>query len=196
MTSLLVEHGLKGASASIVAALGLLSTDSIVDAHWLVRSSQTRDQARVSCIGRRILYHWATREAPFSGVTEHFIWFHLPSLRTSIIFIKIYFTGCPRVCSLQCTSTTNTTLLSNNAVLLHDFQFVQLLSCGDRSDNFQSLYISQTRNLKYGYYFYLFSCLFIQQIFGCLLYTRYCSRYWRYSSEKREIMSVFMKLIY
>ena len=57
MTSLLVEHGLKGALASIVAALGLLSTDSIVDAHWLVRSSQTRDQARVSCIGRRILYH-------------------------------------------------------------------------------------------------------------------------------------------
>ena len=113
-------------------------------------------------------------------VIEHFIWFHLPSLRMSII----YFTGCPRVCSLQCTSTTNTTLLSNNAVLLHDFQFVQLLSCG--SDDFQSLYMSQTRNLKYGYYFYLFSCLFIQQIFGCLLDTRHCSRYWRYSSKKEK----------
>ena len=29
-----------------------------------VWSSQTRDQTHVSCIGRHILYHWATREAP------------------------------------------------------------------------------------------------------------------------------------
>ena len=27
-------------------------------------SSQPRDQTRVSCIGKRILNHWATREAP------------------------------------------------------------------------------------------------------------------------------------
>ena len=27
-------------------------------------SSQTRDQTWVSCIGRQIRYHWATREAP------------------------------------------------------------------------------------------------------------------------------------
>ena len=66
-----------------------------------MRCSQTRDPARVSCIGLRILYHWATREAPFSGVIEHFIWLHLPSLRTSIIFMKIYFTGCPRVYSIH-----------------------------------------------------------------------------------------------
>ena len=30
-----------------------------------VGSSQIRDWTCVSCIGRRILYHWATREAPF-----------------------------------------------------------------------------------------------------------------------------------
>ena len=29
-----------------------------------LRSSQIRDWTHVSCIGRRILYHWATREAP------------------------------------------------------------------------------------------------------------------------------------
>ena len=29
-----------------------------------VGSSQTRDPTHVSCIGRQILYHWATREAP------------------------------------------------------------------------------------------------------------------------------------
>ena len=27
-------------------------------------SSPTRDRTRVPCIGRRILYHWTTREAP------------------------------------------------------------------------------------------------------------------------------------
>ena len=31
---------------------------------WRVGSSQTRDQTCVSCIGRRILYHWATKEVP------------------------------------------------------------------------------------------------------------------------------------
>ena len=30
-----------------------------------VESSRTRDQTRVSCIGRQILYHWATKEALF-----------------------------------------------------------------------------------------------------------------------------------
>ena len=31
---------------------------------WHVGSSQIRDWTCVSCTGRRILYHWATREAP------------------------------------------------------------------------------------------------------------------------------------
>ena len=33
-------------------------------------SSQTRDQTHVSCIGRRILYHWATREDPWWNYTN------------------------------------------------------------------------------------------------------------------------------
>ena len=36
--------------------------------HFLSRgSSQPRDQACISCIGRRILNHWATRESPECG---------------------------------------------------------------------------------------------------------------------------------
>ena len=33
-------------------------------APWHVGSSQTRAQTRVPCIGRQILNHYATREAP------------------------------------------------------------------------------------------------------------------------------------
>ena len=32
---------------------------------WHVESSWIRDWTLISCIGRQILYHWATREAPF-----------------------------------------------------------------------------------------------------------------------------------
>ena len=39
-----------------------------------VESSWIRDWTRVSCIRRRILYHWATREAPLTPFTI-FIWF-------------------------------------------------------------------------------------------------------------------------
>ena len=35
---------------------------------WFVGSSRIRDRIRVSCIARRLLHHWATREA-------HFLWF-------------------------------------------------------------------------------------------------------------------------
>ena len=31
---------------------------------WHVGSSWIRDLARISCVGKLILYHWATREAP------------------------------------------------------------------------------------------------------------------------------------
>ena len=64
MTSLLVEHGLKGASASIVAALELLSTDSIVEAHWLSCSTACEifpDQRSSSC-----LLHWQADSLPLS----------------------------------------------------------------------------------------------------------------------------------
>ena len=35
-----------------------------VDIHFSRESSRYRDRTRVSCIGRQILYHWATQEAP------------------------------------------------------------------------------------------------------------------------------------
>ena len=34
---------------------------------WYVESSRTRDWTHVSCIGRQILYPWATREAQFNS---------------------------------------------------------------------------------------------------------------------------------
>ena len=37
-----------------------------------VETSQTRDQTQVSCIGRQILYHWATREAPATAFLQVF----------------------------------------------------------------------------------------------------------------------------
>ena len=70
-------------TGSFVAARGLLSSCgvrvfSLVEARelgscgvwaWLPHgmwdlSSLTRDQTRVPCIVRRILYHWTTREVP------------------------------------------------------------------------------------------------------------------------------------
>ena len=61
--SLVVEHGLQGTQASVVAAPGELEhrlTHCGVWA-WLTLgmwlSSWTGDRTRVSCIGRRILYH-------------------------------------------------------------------------------------------------------------------------------------------
>ena len=45
-----------------------------------VGSSQIRDQTPVSCIGRQILYHWATREASFSLIIYVVFSFFIPSL--------------------------------------------------------------------------------------------------------------------
>ena len=62
--------GCMGFSTCCVWAPRLWSAGSVVVAHGLccsvaVGSSRIRDQTCVSCIGRRILYHWVTREAPF-----------------------------------------------------------------------------------------------------------------------------------
>ena len=46
---------------SVVAVPGLYNTGLV--ALWNVGSSQKRERTCVSCIGRRILYHWPTREA-------------------------------------------------------------------------------------------------------------------------------------
>ena len=55
MTSLVAEYRLSGTRASVVVAHGLRCSAAC--------GILIRDRARVSCIGRRILYHWATREA-------------------------------------------------------------------------------------------------------------------------------------
>ena len=61
-------------------------------APWRVGSSQIRDRTDVSCIGRWILYPWATREAPFCcflmnrkspGPDTNRILFHNPDYEVS-----------------------------------------------------------------------------------------------------------------
>ena len=73
IVSLVAEHKLWSQRASEVAACRFSSCSSQALEHrlssciapWHVRSSQIKDWACVSCIGRKILYHWATREACF-----------------------------------------------------------------------------------------------------------------------------------
>ena len=66
--SLVVLYG----GCSLVAVLGFLTAGASLVAErrclgsvapWHMGPSQIRDRTSVSCIGRRILYYWATREA-------------------------------------------------------------------------------------------------------------------------------------
>jgi len=79
VASLSAQHRFWGTWASVAVVPGarvqaqwLWCMGSV--APWLVGSSQIRDQTHVSCTGRRILYHGATREAwiPHFGVV---FWF-------------------------------------------------------------------------------------------------------------------------
>ena len=68
VASLVMEQGLYS-TGSVVVVLGLpVAMASLVDrgfvALWHMRSSQTMDRTCVPCIGRQILNHWTTREAP------------------------------------------------------------------------------------------------------------------------------------
>ena len=74
-SSLFAERGLQGTQASIAACglsicgsrareHGLNSCDAGFSCSTHVGSSWIRDGTHVSCSGRQILYHWATREAP------------------------------------------------------------------------------------------------------------------------------------
>jgi len=75
--SLVVERGLQavqvsgaGRVRSVAVASGLSSCSSWAREHRLnsyLGSSWIRDWTRVSCIGRQILYHWATREVLWAG---------------------------------------------------------------------------------------------------------------------------------
>ena len=69
---------LQSTQASVAAASGLSSTGSVVAQYelscpWHMGSSQTKDWTHVSCTGRQMLYHWATREAPNSIFETNFI---------------------------------------------------------------------------------------------------------------------------
>ena len=57
----------------------LSSCGSDLVALWHAGSSQTRNRTPVSCIGKWILYHWATRETPRSGNLS-IVWRHQGSL--------------------------------------------------------------------------------------------------------------------
>ena len=68
VASPVAEHRLQETQASAVAAPGLHSTGLEVVPHRLSCSTpcgifRTRDPTCISCTGRRILYHWATRKA-------------------------------------------------------------------------------------------------------------------------------------
>ena len=72
VASVVTEHWLSGAWPSAVVAPGLQSTGSAVMVHGLScsmaqGSSWIRDQTCVSCTGRWLLYHGATREDPHTG---------------------------------------------------------------------------------------------------------------------------------
>ena len=56
-------------TGSVAKAGGL--TGSIAPQH--VGSSWTRDLPRVPCIGKWILNHWTTREAPYPGLGTSFL---------------------------------------------------------------------------------------------------------------------------
>ena len=72
VASVVTEHGLSGAWPSAVVAPRLESTGLAVMVHGLScsmaqGSSWIRDETCVSCTGRWILYHGATREDPHTG---------------------------------------------------------------------------------------------------------------------------------
>ena len=77
-----------GVQTSVVVACGLWSTGSVAVVHeglvapLHVGSSWTRDRTRVPCIGRQILNHCATREAP--------IWFNVSFKAYVSLFIFIF----------------------------------------------------------------------------------------------------------
>ena len=68
---------------SVVLALRLQSTGSVVTGHWLicsaVGSSQTRNGTHVLCITRWILNHWTTREALFFPLGDDNALLQVPS---------------------------------------------------------------------------------------------------------------------
>ena len=61
-------------------------------APWHVGSSQTRARTRVPCIGRQILNHCATREAPYVSIFKELILALLALASASLFFISLIYT--------------------------------------------------------------------------------------------------------
>ena len=78
-------------------------------------SSQSRDQTRIFCISRQILYHWATREAPLYG---YYSLKNVPFWRTTYFFAWVS-KYCKRT-SLKANKTREASVFS------HDIQEASL----------------------------------------------------------------------
>ena len=89
--------------ASVVATCGLSSCSSWALEHRLsscgsralgalshIASSQTKDQTHISFIGRRILYHWAAREAPLTLYLNHYNYEDRTQNRIYVRFWKLW----------------------------------------------------------------------------------------------------------
>ena len=104
--SLVVEDRLQGMPASVVGTHGLRSCSSWALEHRLstcgaqalvalshIESSETEDQTHISCIGRRIPYHWATREAPFTLCLNDYNYEDRSQNRIYVRFWKLWIVG-------------------------------------------------------------------------------------------------------
>ena len=90
VASLVSEHSSRVHNLQQLQQVGSVVELSRAQAHWLWHSSlaappqeefsQTRDPTGVSCIGKRILYHWATREAPMSQTFRSWVMIQRASL--------------------------------------------------------------------------------------------------------------------
>ena len=67
VASLVVEHRLQEHTLQELWCRGSIVVEPGLSCSVACWSSWTRDQTHVSCTGRRILYHWATREALAAG---------------------------------------------------------------------------------------------------------------------------------
>ena len=80
---------------SVVVALGSRAQGQYLwcmglAAPWHVRSSWTRNRTHVSCIGRRILYHWATREASQILFDQRLVYTVILSHHLGFLMLQFY----------------------------------------------------------------------------------------------------------
>jgi len=113
VASPVADHGLWSEWDSVVAVYGHCSTGSVVVAHGSVvpqhvRSSRTVDRTCVFCIGRWILYQWATREAPIFFLTKLSYFLTLKQVFSSNFFWKLAYTFFKNACHLIQYIFTNT----------------------------------------------------------------------------------------